>query len=166
MNEKTSNPSGNWREQRRLQAWELSEKGWKQRTIAEALGVTESAVSQWIKKARTQGIESLYKRQGGGPKPQLTSAQINQIPDLLSRGAEAYGFQGDVWTRARVGVVIKQQFSVSFSLSHIGRLLKQVGWTRQKPIARASQRDEQAIERWRTEKWLELEKKPNEKGVQ
>lgn len=165
MNEKTNKPTDNWRELRRLQAWELSEKDWKQRKIAEALGVTEGAVSQWIKKARTQGIESLYKRQGGGPKPQLTSAQIKQIPDLLSRGAEAYGFLGDIWTRARVGVVIKQQFGVSFSVSHIGRLLKQVGWTRQKPIARASQRDEQAIERWRTEKWLELEKKPNKKGV-
>jgi transposase len=48
-------------------------------------------------------------------------------------------------------------------LSHIGRLLKQIGWTRQKPIARASQRDESAIETWRTDKWLDLEKKPDMK---
>lgn len=151
---------------RRLQTWELSQKGWKQNKIAEALGVTEGAISQWVKKARADGVEALYQRKGGGPKPRLAREQIDQLPSLLSLGAEAYGFLGDVWTRARIGVVIKQEFGVSFSLSHIGRLLKQIGWTRQKPIARASQRDELAIERWRTEKWLELEKKPNKKSAQ
>ena len=163
MDKKTNKQPENWREARRLQAWELFQKGWKQKTIAEALGVTEGAVSQWLKKARSEGIEGLYHRKGGGPKPRLNEGQIAQLPGLLSQGAEAYGFRGDVWTRGRVRSVIKQEFGVGFSLSHVGRLLKQIAWTRQKPIARASQRDEQAIERWRTEKWLELEKKPNKK---
>jgi len=164
MDKKTTKQPENWREARRLQAWELSQKGWKQKTIAEALGVTEGSVSQWLKKARAEGIEGLYHRKGGGPKPRLTTDQIAQLPELLALGAEAYGFLGDVWTQARVGVVIKQEFGVSFSLSHIGRLLKQIGWTRQKPIARATQRDEVAIETWRTDKWLDLEKKPETKG--
>jgi len=166
MDKKTTKQPDNWREARRLQAWELSQKGWKQKTIAEALGVTEGAVSQWLKKARAEGIEGLYHRKGGGPKPRLSGDQIAQLPTFLNLGAEAYGFLGDVWTQARVGMVIKQEFGVSFSLSHVGRLLKQIGWTRQKPIARAIQRDEQAIEQWRTDKWLELEKKPNKKGAQ
>jgi len=68
-----------------------------------------------------------------------------------------------VWTRARVAAVIKQHFGVQFSLSHVRRLLQQIGWSRQKPIERATQRNEQAIERWCTEKWQELEKKPNVK---
>lgn len=163
MNEKTNKSPSSWRELRRLQAWELSQKGWKQNKIAEALGVTEGAISQWVKKARTEGVAALYQRKGGGPKPRLTTDQIAQLPELLNLGAEAYGFLGDVWTQARVRVVIKQEFGVSFSLSHIGRLLKRIGWTRQKPIARATQRDEPAIEQWRTDKWLELEKKPNKK---
>jgi transposase len=163
MNEKTNKSPSSWRELRRLQAWELSQKGWKQNKIAEALGVTEGAISQWVKKARTEGVVALYQRKGGGPKPRLTTDQIAQLPKLLNLGAEAYGFLGDVWTQARVRVVIKQEFGVSFSLSHIGRLLKRIGWTRQKPIARATQRNEPAIEQWRTDKWFELEKKPNKK---
>ena len=163
MNEKTNKSTSSGRELRRLRAWELSQKGWKQNKIAEALGVTEGAISQWVKKARTEGVEALYQRTGGGPKPRLTSDQIAQLPDLLNKGAEAYGFLGDVWTQARVRVVVKQEFGVSFSLSHIGRLLKQIGWTRQKPIARATQRNEPAIEQWRIDKWLELEKKPETK---
>ena len=163
MDKQTHNQPKDWREARRLQAWKLSQKGWKQKDIAEALGVSEGAVSQWLKKAKSLGIESLYHRKGGGPKPRLSQTQLAQLPDLLSLGAEAYGFRGEVWTRGRVGKVIQEVFGVCFSLGHIGRILKQIGWTRQKPIPRASQRDEQAIERWRTEKWLELEKKPNKK---
>lgn len=165
MDEKKKQQPKNWREARRLRAWELAQKGWKQKDIAEALGVTEGAVSQWLKKAKSEGVEALRHRKGGGPKPRLGRKQIDQLPQLLNQGAEAYGFRGDVWTRARVAAVIKQHFGVQFSLSHVGRLLQQIGWSRQKPIERASQRNEQAIERWRIEKWQELEKKPNVKDA-
>ena len=165
MNEQKNRQPENWREARRLQAWTLFQKGWKQKDIAEALGVTEGAVSQWLKKARADGVEGLRHRKGGGPKPRLTPEQVEQLPQLLGQGAEAFGFRGDVWTRARVALVIKQHFGVQFSLSHVGRLLQQIGWSRQKPIERATQRNEQAIERWRSEKWYELQKKPNVKDA-
>ena len=164
MNEQKKQQPENWREARRFQAWELSQKGWKQKDIAEALDVSEGAVSQWLKIARAGGVEALRYRKGGGPKPRLTDEQIEQLPRLLGEGAEAWGFRGDVWTRARVAQVIKQHFGVQFSLSHVGRLLQQIGWSRQKPIERASQRDEEAIAHWRREKWRELQKKPNGKA--
>jgi transposase len=163
MNEQKTHQPENWREARRIQAWALSQKGWKQKDIAEALGVSEGAVSQWLKTARAGGVAALRHRKGGGPKPRLTDEQIEQLPRLLGEGAEAWGFRGDVWTRARVAQVIKQHFGVRFSLSHVGRLLQQIGWSRQKPVERASQRDEPAIERWRAEKWHELQKKPRAK---
>ena len=163
MNEQKKQQPENWREARRFQAWELGQKGWKQKDIAEALGVTEGAVSQWLKTARTEGVEALRHRKGGGPKPRLTDEQIEQLPRLLGEGAEAWGFRGDVWTRARVAQVIKQHFGVQFSLSHVGRLLQQIDWSRQKPIERASQRDEEALARWRSETWRALQKKPTVK---
>lgn len=159
---KTEQPK-DWREARRLRAWELHQKGWKQTAIAEALGVTKGAVSQWMKKAKTEGSQALRSRKGGGPKPRLSVAQRKQVAGLLAKGAEHYGFRGDVWTRKRVALVVKQTFGVSYSQTHIGRILDQINWSCQKPMQRASQRDEGAIERWRTEKWLELKKKRGEK---
>lgn len=165
MDDKQKTQPENWREARRLQAWELSQKGWKQKDIAVALGVTEGAVSQWMAKARREGVEGLRHRKGGGPKPRLSQEQLAHLPRLLERGAQHYGFRGDVWTRPRVAAVIKQVFGVRFSLTHVGRLLRQIGWSRQKPNTRASQRDEQAIARWRTETWRELQKKPKSKDA-
>jgi transcriptional regulator len=41
-----SSQAADWREGRRIRAWELKQEGWKQRDIAQALGVSAGAVSQ------------------------------------------------------------------------------------------------------------------------
>jgi transposase len=78
-----------WREGRRLRAWELKQQGWKQSAIARALGVTRGAVSQWMKQAREEGVQRLYRRIAPGPTPKLSAEQRSQLPILLLRGAEA-----------------------------------------------------------------------------
>jgi len=147
-----------WREGRRLRAWALKAKGWSQQKIAEALGVTAGAVSQWMRRGREGGVEALERRVAPGPTPKLTAEQRAQVPELLGRGAEAFGFRGDVWTAKRVATVIRQEFGVRYHPHHIGKLLRAVGWSVQKPVQRASQRNEAEIEAWRTERWPALKK--------
>jgi transposase len=101
----------------------------------------------------------------GGPKPRLSHDQLAELKEHLVKSAEHFGFRGDVWAQPRVAQLIKREFGVSYHPSHVGRILKRIGWSRQKPITRASQRNEAAIERWRTEKWDELEKKPSAKDA-
>jgi transposase len=149
----------NWREIRRFQALELKKKGWKQNAIAEALGVTEGAVSQWMKKVRDGGEDALREHWYEGPPFQLTEKQRAKIPELLTRGAEWYGFRGNVWTLARVAVVIKREFAVDYHPSHVSRVLRDVGWTLQKPKLRAIQRNEPAIQKWREEEWPRIKTK-------
>jgi transposase len=83
----------------------------------------------------------------------------------LAKGAEAFGFRGQVWTAARVAQVIKRAFGVSYHPTHGGRLLSAIKHSRQKPETRASQRDEQAIQVWRDHHSLELKKRPARKGA-
>jgi transposase len=148
-----------WREARRLRAWELKQKGWRATRIAEACGVTRGAVSQWFKKAEAQGKAALYERKHPGPQPRLSQEQLEQLPALLERGAEAYGFRGEVWTCKRVAQVIAREFGVTYTPQHVGNLLRKLGWSRQKPMKRASQRDEGAIDSWREETWPALKKR-------
>ncbi len=150
---KTQRRVHDWREGRRLRALELKEQGWSQRQIAAALGVTEGAVSQWLKRARE-----------GGRPPKLTGDQRAQLPALLAQGAEAYGFIGQVWTTQRVAVVIERTFGVRYDPSHVARLLKRLRWSVQKPERRATQRDEAAIQRWREDRWPALKQTPKQAG--
>jgi transposase len=146
-------PPRDWREARRYRAWDLKQHGWPQHLIASALGVTPGAVSQWLKRAGEGGVEALRNRVRPGPRPKLTAEQRAGIPDLLVRGAEAYGFIGDVWTTPRVAAVIEREFGVQYHPAHVSRLLRAIGWSVQQPIRRATQRDEAAITAWYTERW-------------
>src|SRR3954453_5561243 len=123
-----------WREERRLRAWALKAKGWSQQKIAEALGVTAGAVSQWMRRGREGGEEALKSRPRPGAEPKLTAEQRAQIPVVLAQGAEAFGFRGEVWTAKRVAIVIRREFGVHYHLNHVGTLLRAAGWSVQKPI--------------------------------
>jgi transposase len=151
------NPSPtNWKEARRLQAWQLKQRGWSQRQIAEALGVSAGAVSQWMARARNVGPEALRRRPPPGAPRRLSPEQLARLPELLHRGPPAYGFRGELWTRSRVAALIRLECGVSYHPRHVGRLLKEIGWSPQKPARRARQRDEAAIARWREDTWPAL----------
>src|SRR3954470_17336401 len=144
------------REWRRFRALYLKRRGWYQRDIAEALDVSEEAVSRWLARARDGGPEALRARSAPGQRPRLSAEQVRSIPELLWHGPEAYGFRGQVWTCARVAKVIELEFGVASHKGHVSRLLKELHWTPQTPMRRAIQRDEAAIEHWRSVVWPEL----------
>src|SRR5262249_27089229 len=160
----TTRPPRDWREGRRRRAWELKQQGWSQRQIAAALGVSEGAVSQWLRRAREGGVEALRRRPRPGPKPQLTAAQRAELGRLLAQGAEAHGFLGEVWTAPRVATVIRRHFGVAYHLAHVSRLLRRRKWSVEKPGRRATQRDEAAIARWWAERWPALKKRRKRRG--
>ena len=149
----------NWREARRIRAWELVQEGWKQTDVAEALGVTRGAVSQWVSRARQEGPQALRHRKPPGSRSKLSQEQRTRLPELLAQGAAAFGFCGEIWTRRRVARVIEREFGVSYHPSQVGRILKDCGWSLQKPALRAAQRDEDAIRDWREQRFPELKKR-------
>lgn len=134
----------------------LKRRGWVQRDIADALGAAEVSVCRWLARAREHGPHALLARPAAGPAPRLTAAQVALIPEFLWHGPEAYGFRGRVWTRKRVARVIEEEFGVHYHPGHVGRLLRDLGWTPQMPVTRAAQRDESAIQWWRDVTWPEL----------
>jgi transposase len=154
-----------WKEGRRRRAWELQEQGWKQKDIATALGVSKGAVSQWLTRARTQGVEALRRHPAPGRQAKISPEQLALVPAILAKGAEAFGFRGQVWTTGRVAVVMKRELGVSYHPTHWSRLLRTLKHSVQKPGQRASQRDEVAIKRWKDEGWPALKKKPSRKSA-
>ena len=147
-----------WKEARRIQAWRLKQHGWSQRQIAEALGVSEGAVSQWMTRARDVGPEALRRRPPPGAPRRLSPEPRARLPELLHRGPTAYGVRGELWTRSRVAAIIRLEFGVSYHPRHVGRLLDVIRWSPQKPARRARQRDEAAIAQWRADTWPAIKK--------
>jgi transposase len=161
----TTQPSFcDWREWRRLRAWELAQQGWGVRRIAVALDASPAAVSRWLAAARSGGHEALLAQPRPGAPAKLSAEQRRLIPDFLWHGPEAYSFRGELWTCPRVAQVLAEEFGVSYSRSQVARILKALGWTPQVPITRAIQRDEDAIERWAIKDWPALKARARKQG--
>jgi transposase len=148
----------NGQEARRLQAWHLKPKGWSQRQIAEAVGVSAGAVSQWMTRAREAGPVALRRRSSPGAPWRWSAEPLARLPALLHRSPEAYGFRGELWTRSRMAAVIRREFGVIYYPGPISRVCNALRWSPQKPGRRARQRDEAAMARWRDDTWPAIKK--------
>jgi transposase len=148
-------------EARRLSALPRIQRGESLSTIARQLGVSRQAVHQWALQYRRRGTAGLCRRLRPGRPPKLVPRQLAQLPRLLARGAEAYGFSTAVWTTQRVAELLWKRFQVRYDRDHVCRLLHRFGWSWQKPTGRARERDEAAIHRWVQHTWPRLKKKPN-----
>jgi transposase len=78
----------------------------------------------------------------------------------LLKGAITYAYSTDLWTTARIAEVIEDQFAVRYHRDHVGRLMRALGWSHQKPQRRAVERDERAIARWKRKDWPSVKKTP------
>jgi transposase len=145
-------------ERRRLQAMALLDKGMSGVEVAEAVGATPGAVSQWKKRYQRAGPDALRAKPHPGPEPKLTAPQRKRLARMLRQGARKHGYPTELWTLKRIGELIERHFEVTYEQSGVWRLLQAMGWSGQKPERRARERDDDAIAQWRAQDWPRIKK--------
>jgi transposase len=151
-------------ERRRLQAARLLRKGVSQSEVARQVGVHRQSVSRWARQLERDGRSGLKRAGRAGRKPRLGARDRERIRRALKRGPEPLGYDTGLWTATRVAHLIEQECGVQYHPGHVWRLLRQLGWSCQRPTGRARERDEAAIRRWKQQRWPEIKKKPKKKG--
>ena len=147
-------------EKRRMKAARLLEKGIHEAEVARRVGAHRQSVNRWAKQLEESGIAGLKKAGRAGRKPRLSEKELENIRDALERGPEALGYETGLWTAWRVADLIERECGVQYHPGHVWKILKQLGWSCQRPTGRALERDEEAIRRWKKKRWPELKKKP------
>ena len=149
-------------EQRRRDAAVLLRKGRSQAEVARQLGVSEMSVSRWARVLKGNGLAGLRSAGRTGRIPRLDEEQRVRITRVLLEGPEAHGYSNGLWTLPRVTDAIGKTCGVTYHPGHVWRLLRNLGWSCQRPSGKAMERDEEAIRRWKRYKWPALKKKPSE----
>lgn len=152
-------------EQRRLRAARLLEKGVHQSEVARQTGVHRQSVSRWAQQLESEGRAGLKQAGRAGRKPRLSREDVERIERGLKRGPESLGYDTGLWTSARVAHLIEQECGIEYHPGHVWRILRQLGWSCQRPTGRALERDEAAIVRWKRRRWPEIKKKPKQRVV-
>lgn len=130
--------------------------------VAKVEGVSRQSVNEWKNVYKEEGMEGLEaKPSGGGREPELPEEKLPELEELLLEGAEAHGFEGDLWTLPRVARLLEEEFDVDVTPRTAGNYLDKLGWSNQRPQRRAAKRDPDEIDQWR-EDWEYRQKKPSD----
>ncbi len=136
----------------------LRKEGLSVRTIAARVGCVPSSVVRWTQAFDRHGERGLDAKPQAGGKARLTKRQRRQLGAILVRGPRAWGWSNELWTLERVAEVIDRRFGVRYHISHVHRLLGQLGFSAQKPARLARERDDAAVAEFRGKRWSAIKK--------
>jgi len=148
-------------ERRRKRAGQLFRQGKSQADVVRELGVSRQSVSRWHADWLAGGTDALRSAGRAGRLPQLDHADLRRVERRLQKGPLANGYPTDMWTIQRVAEVIESETGVTYHPGHVWRILRQMGWSRQRPARRAIERDDEAIANWVKHDWPRVTKTPD-----
>ncbi len=145
------------RERVRLAAAEWIEEGASDREVAARFRVTGMSANRWRRALAAGGRAALVSKGAGGARCRLSSAELDELQELLEAGPAAWGWADQCWTLARIAEVVHKRFGVDYTLPGLDLLLHRIGWSVQVPARRATERNEERITAWREESWPVIE---------
>lgn len=153
-------------DEERMRAIQLVESGRHPNEVAEFMNVGESTVLEWMRKYRAGGLAALSTKFASGRPTTLTDRQMLELLALIV-GCDprqlSFGFA--LWTRKLVRDLIRRQFKVSLSEVTVGRILKKLGLSPQRPLYRAYQQDPERVERWKREEYPAIRAEAAKEGA-
>jgi len=133
----------------RIQAVQRVEAGESPEDVVRTLGFTRTVIYGWIAKYRAGGIDALRSRSAPGRPPKLSGSQLKWIYDTVTqKNPLQLKFSFALWTRSMIRDIIRKRFNVRLSEVSVGRLLKKLGLSPQRPLRRAYEQDPKKVERW------------------
>ena len=145
-------------QQRRERAITLLKEGYQPCEVASMLKVDRRSVRRWKAAYRKKGNQALQAKPAPGRPAKLSEKDKARLEKFLLKGARSAGFATDLWTCPRIAELIAARFDVHYHVDHIGRLLRAMGWSPQKPTRKAVERDEESIATWVKADWPRVKK--------
>jgi transposase len=143
----------------RIKAVQRVEEGESPEDVIDLLGFHRSCIYRWIAQYREGGFEALKKKSAAGKEPKLNGKQMQKLYQIItSKNPLQLDFEFALWTRSMIRELIRDRFDVKLSDVSVGRLLRKLGLSPQKPLYRAYQRDEEKVKAWKEKAYPEIRK--------
>ena len=154
------------REQIRMRAVQQIEAGASPEVVAQALGFHRSCIYEWIAKYREGGLDALKTKPIAGRPRKLDGKHLSKLYRIITRKSPLQlKFPFALWTRSMIRELIRDEFGVRLSDVSVGRLLKKLGLSPQKPLRRAYQQNAEAVEQWRQETYPQIKRMAKRVGA-
>jgi len=135
--------------------------------VTRSFGLGKTTIFTWLGIARKKGIEALCPKVRTGRNRTLSALEEQEIKHWVVGGdPRQHGFDFGLWTRQIIADLIVERFGVDLSLSGVGNILHRLGLTPQKPLRRAYERDEKAVQEWVDNIYPAVKKHAKNKGAE
>jgi transposase len=144
-------------EEERIQAIQLIESGRKIDDVTEIMGVGRRTVLDWWAKYRRGGLGELSAKFASGRPTALSDRQMLELRALIiGCDPRQLSFGLALWTRGMVGELIRRRFGVAVSKVTVGRILRKLGMSPQRPLYRAYQQNPGKVREWKENTYPEI----------
>lgn len=143
----------------RIQAVKLLKKK-PQKDVAELMGVKQQVLSKWWCIYRAEGLAGLRMKSRANitDKSKVSIDQAKAVKKIiLEKTPDQLNFGFMLWTREAVRQVLKRNYEIDIGLSAVGRLLKSLGLTPQKPMKKAYEQSSAKVRRWLKEEYPKIQ---------
>lgn len=142
------------------------EEGKSPELVAEILDVGRSSVFLWQQKYREGGLAALSTKFASGRPTVLSDQQMMRLYSMIvGRNPRQFSLGFALWTRKLVARLIDQQFEVELSTVTVGRILKKLGMSPQRPLYRAYQQDLERVREWKDHTYPTIRARADEVGA-
>ena len=117
-----------------------------------------SNIYKWLKIYDDHGYAGLQSTQSKGPIPKMTAKQKRQLYSYLQKNPLQLKFDYALWTIEMIVELIHLKFNIHYSSVQVGRILKEIGFSQQKPLERAYQQDPEKVEKWLTTEYPKIKR--------
>jgi len=153
-------------EEIRIRAVQRVQDGESPEKIIQALGFARACIYNWLARYRSGGWSALKTSSRSGRPRKLDGIHLSWIyRTVVEKDPLQMKFPFALWTRAMIAVVIRRQFGIKLSEASVGRLLRQLGLTCQKPLFRAYQKSPEAVEQWKHKVFPAIRKRAKRLGA-
>jgi transposase len=136
-------------EEIRKRAVQRVEAGESPEDVVRTLGFCRATIYNWLAKYREGGTEALKAKPLFGRPPKLEGKHLQWLyKTIAGKNPLQLDFEYALWTQEMIGELIKRKFGLHISNVSVGRLLKKLGFSAQKPLRRAYEQDPEAVKAW------------------
>ncbi len=148
----------------RIQGIVMSLEGHTTGAIADYLKVHRSTVPLWIDHWNRYGEQGLWEGQRPGRPGGLQPKERQRLCDILDSGPVAYGLETGIWSSPLVSQIIREEFGQQYHPGHVRKMLKQLGYSVQRPTTRLVQAERTQERKWVRYTYPNLKKTPKTKA--
>src|ERR1039457_235352 len=154
-------------EEIRIRAVERVQAGESPEAVIRALGFSRSCIYTWLARYRSGGWHALRAGALKGRPTRIKPVQLRWLyGTVVGKSPLQFRFEFALWTREMIRILLREKFQLRLSLASVGRLLRQLGLTCQRPLFRAMEQDPERVRRWREQEYPAIREQARKAGAE